>query len=163
MKKFIAVFILAALAVTAQAQSVFNPVVDVYSPRTLFAGTLMSARTAATTLADTTRAVPVRGLAGVWIGIETAGNDSAGVYVYYRTMKDAATANGAGFTLLDSLIVTATNTMKYLALPSNVMGAYAVQFLVKGLASSTGGYSANPVTTVTTKIIRVPYKQQNPN
>lgn len=156
--KHIALLMLVALfGATAFAQSV-GPVYDVFTPKTLYAGTSMSARTASTTLDDTTRALVVRGYAAVYVGFETAANDSAALYLSYRTSKDGTNFNAAGFTSIDSLKFTSgTGTLKYMALPTAALGAYAVQFRVQGQA--WGAYSSNPSTTVTTKVVRVPYNQ----
>jgi hypothetical protein len=132
---------------------------DVYTPSTLYAGTSMSARALSTSFSDTTKAVVVRGYAAVYLGIETSANDSGRVLVGYRMSKDGVNFVG-GFTAMDSLTTTGTvGVVKYFALPSAALGAYAVQFRAYGNAD-IARYSGSPSTLAAFKVIRVPYNLQ---
>ena len=131
---------------------------DPYIPSTDYAGTLMSARTLSTSYDDTTKSITTRGYADVFVGLETAANDSGRVLVAYAPSKDGVTFDA--FVALDSLVTTGTvGKIKYIRLPDNAMGAYAVKVRLYGDAN-VDKYSANPSTTLTTRIIKVPYNLQ---
>jgi len=152
----IALILLSVVSVYSQRQDILYP--DVSYGRTLTAGTTMSARTAATTLDDTTRGFNTRGYAKVYIGLELAANDSANpLFVAYQVSKNGST--WSALTVLDSAnFVGTVGDSKYFELPANAMGAYQARVRVYGRVG--GGYSAGPVTTVATKIIRIPYGNQ---
>lgn len=149
----LALLFLFTVGAFAQTAQVAAP--ESFYPRTLTAGTQMSARTAATTLDDTTRALQFRGYAAAFIGLETATNDSASPIIWsYQVSKDGSAwsplivGDSANF-------LTVVGGAKYFQLPANAMGAYAVRIRVYG---RTGGdYSPTSTTKIGTKIIRVPY------
>lgn len=146
-------FLCASVSFAQKSVSVPKP--DTFIPLTLYAGTAMSARTAATTYDDTTRGFITRNYSSVYVGIETATNDSARILIAYQPSTDGVTYDAA--VLFDSLSTTGTvGKIKYFALPASALGAYSCRVRVYGNAE-VAGYSANPSTTVTTRIIR---KQQ---
>ena len=149
-------FLLVFVTVTAFGQSNANlKQPDVYTPRTLSAGTVMSARTLATTYDDTTQAFQTRGFVSVFVGVETAANDSGRVLLAYQPSKDGVTFDA--LVLVDSLVTTGTvGKVMYFQLPANAMGAHSVRVRVYGDAT-VATYSSNPSTTMTTKIIRKHY------
>jgi hypothetical protein len=160
MKKLYALFVLLLLAGSLFAQKkIPQDKVDAFIPNTFGASSsvsvAMSARVAATTYADTTKWYPLRGALAAWVEITTSSaNDSSGEYVYYRTSPDGGiTPSGKAFVLIDSVITTAVSWAQTLAVPTAALGSHSIQFLVKGTAASTGGYSANPTTKVTTRVI----------
>lgn len=153
MKTFIVTLLLIVCAVMSSAQSEREvPWVSNYIPSTLTAGTLMSGRTAATTLLDTTRAFNSRGYAAIYVGIETAVNDTIDpIIVSYQYSKDGA--SWSTFTVVDSLNANGiVGLSKYIPLPANALGAYQCRVRVAGRA---GGSYSGPAATVTTKILRV--------
>lgn len=151
---FIAV-LLVVVSGLALAQSNANAKVDdVFIPRTLSAGTSMSARTVAASLDDTTQAVRVAGFSAVVLTLQTATNDSVGLKVSYQPSFDGVTF-AATFVLIDSL--TSTGTVGYqkgFPLPAAALGFNAVRFRVEG---TNAGQSGQPSATVTTRIRRKPY------
>lgn len=123
-----------------------------FIPRTLSAGTSMSARTAAAALDDTTQAFSLDGWNRAFVHIVTATNDSSNTWVAYQTSLDNIT--WGDFTVIDSLKSTGTvGANKAFEIPAGAMGAEYCRIRVYG---STGGvpYSANPSTTVKTIIRR---------
>jgi len=122
-------------------------------PRTLSAGTSMSARTAATTLDDTTQAISVRGYDAVILTLQVAANDSANFLVQVQPSFDGVTFD-ATFDTIDSLVNTTSAVLPQQAfeLPTKYLGFQAVRFRVKGQAH--GLYADSPAPTVTTRIIR---------
>ena len=144
------------VGIASAQNTTIDPFKDVYTPKTLFAGTSMSARALSTSFDDTTQTVIVRGYAAVYLGVETSANDSARVLTGYRVSKDGVNYVG-GFTAIDSLTTTGTVGMvKYFALPAAALGAYSVQFRAYGNAD-IARYSDSPSTLAAFKIIRVPY------
>ena len=128
---------------------------DVFIPQTLSAGTRMTGRTAATTYDDTTRGFSVRGWNKAFVGIETAGNDSGTTLLAYSTSDDGVSFNTP--ILFDSLATTGqVGINKYFELPADVMGAVSVRIRAYGATTGSSGYSANPVQTVTIRVIRKP-------
>lgn len=155
MKQILAFFLLASVAFGQNSTLLHYS--DVFVPKTLTAGTLMSGRTSASSYDDTTRAFNTRGYAAVYVGIETATNDSSRTLLSYQYSKDGA--NFSALVLLDSLSSVTLNDCKYFALPATVLGAYSARVRVYG-DGNVLRYSANPSTKVTTKIIRVPFNLQ---
>jgi hypothetical protein len=155
MKNILLLSLLVMLAMPAVAQ--YGPAVDVVVPRTLTAGTAMSGRTCAEALDDTTKPFYVRGYAAVYVGLETATNDTVqALFVAYQISKDGS--SWGAFTLVDSLTTTGTvGVSKYIPLPANALGAYAVRARVYGRA---GGSYSGPAATVTTKLVQVQYGQK---
>ena len=153
MKKLIGFLFLVSFVVVAQDNTltVYN---DTFTPSTLFAGTSMASRTLSTSFDDTTRAFNTRGYAAVYVGIEAAGNDSGRVLFSYSPSKDGV--NFETFVAMDSASFVDAGYVKYIPLPSNALGAYAVRIRAYGDAN-VARYSANPSTTAAFKIIRVPY------
>lgn len=155
MKKIIGFLFLLSFVVVAQdnTRKVYN---DPFVPKTLFAGVSMTSRTDTAGYDDTTRYFNTRGYAAVYVGIESASNDSGDIILQYRTSHDGVNNNGAGFVTFDSCVISATNTHKYYALPATALGAYATQ--VRAYQQTTfAKFSINPTTKITTKVIRVPY------
>lgn len=127
------------------------PQVDPFIPRTLSAGTQMSARGDTVGLDDTTRAFISRGYSAIYVGVEGAGNDSTYAYVSYQISKDGTTFGA--LTLIDSVKQTGVvGEAKYIPLPANALGAYQTRVRVYG---TTWGVYGKPKATITTKIIRV--------
>jgi hypothetical protein len=154
MKNILLFLIVFSVSVMAQNNTlkVFS---DTFTPSTLFAGTPISSRTLSTSYNDTTREFNTRGYAAVYVGLETSTNDSARVLVSYSISKDGV--NFQNYILLDSLSSTGeVGICKYVALPANALGAYAVRVRLYGDAN-VARYSINPSTKLTAKIIRVPY------
>lgn len=153
MKNIIALILLVASFGFAQDNTlkVYN---DTFTPSTLFAGTAMSGRTLATSFSDTTRAFNTRGYAAVYVGIETTTNDSGRVLFSYAPSKDGV--NFETFVAMDSASFVDSGYVKYIPLPSNALGAYAVRVRAYGDAN-VARYSANPSTLATFKVIRIPY------
>ena len=77
------------LAFTSLALSQSTDKVEI--PRRLSAGTSMSARTAATTLDDTTQAISVRGYDAVILTLQVLANDSANFLVQVQPSFDGVT------------------------------------------------------------------------
>lgn len=156
MKTFFVILLSMLFVLTAFGQSGANArQSDDYVPRTLSAGTSMSARTLSTTYSDTTQGFRTRGFSSVFVGIELAANDSGRVLISYAPSKDGV--NFGPYVLFDSLVTTGTvGVYKYFQLPANAMGAHSVRVRVYGDAD-VAKYSANPSTTATTKIIRKHY------
>jgi hypothetical protein len=153
MKKFMLLFII-LLSSSMFAQNLNYTSTDNFVPKTLYAGTEMSARTVSSTMSDTTKSFTCRGYQAVYVGLESATNDSLQVYLAYRISKDGSTYNA--FTLLDSLSVSGTvGVANYISLPAKCMGAYDVQLRVYGNALTGGNNSANPSATLKTYIVRV--------
>lgn len=126
---------------------------DVFTPKTLFAGTTMGGRTASTTMDDTTKTFALRGYQSAYVALESATNDSVKIYVAYRVSKDGTTFGA--FTLFDSLSSTGVvGVANYPKFPDKAMGSQYVQLRVYGIAAN-GVVSLNPSATVTTKIVRV--------
>ena len=124
-----------------------------YTPLTLSAGTVMSARTVADALSDTTQGFRVAGFAKVYIHLITAANDSANLQLSYAVSNDNSTYSG--YTMWDSLVVSGTvGANRAFELPAGAMGGEYVRVLVSGSDSATR--SANPSATVTT-VIRKKY------
>ncbi len=162
MKKIILIF-LVLFASDMFAQKAVGPVYDDFIPRTLFAGTVMSARidTAGMTYSDTTRLFNTRGYAAVYIGIEFGlTNDSGKIVVSYRATKNGTNYDGAGWILLDSLTNSTAGTIRYFALPANALGAYMTQVRVWQSTIANVSSASYPV-TVTTRIIRNRYNQEH--
>lgn len=134
---------------------------DVSTPKTLYAGTSMSGRTASTSMDDTTQAYNFRGLQAVYVGLESATNDTVKVYVAYQVSKDGSTYGA--FVLHDSLSSTGTvGVANYIALPAKALGAPYTRIRVYGIASN-GAVSINPSPTVTTSIMKVYTSAQKQN
>lgn len=126
---------------------------DASTPKTLTAGTSMSARTASTSMDDTTQAFSFRGYHAVYVGLESATNDTVHSYLAYQVSKDGVTYGA--FTLLDSLSSTGTvGVANYIQLPAKALGAPYVRLRVYGIASN-GAVSINPSPTLTTSIVKV--------
>lgn len=132
--------------------SLQKPFVDPFIPVTLTAGTAMSGRTAATTLSDTSRLFTTRGYAAIYVGIETAVNDTIDpIIVSYSYSKDGSA--WSAYAVVDSANLNGVvGASKYIPLPANALGAYACRVRVYGRA---GGAYSGPAATVTTKILRV--------
>ena len=151
--KYMALF-LAIVLMTTVGLSQTTPKVtsDVFIPRTLSAGTLMSGRTEASTYDDTTQGFQVRNWSTVYIGVETATNDSARILLSYAPSKDGV--NFSSYVLFDSLSTTGTvGKIKYFVLPADAVGAHSIRLRVYS-DTDLLRYSSNPSTTVTTKIVR---------
>jgi hypothetical protein len=155
MKTLISVVLALFVVAGMNAQDSFRPDVK-YVAKTLSAGTVMSARTVATStsLDDTTQTISLTGFAKVYVHLVTAGNDSAGVLLAYSVSDDGATFGA--YTLFDSLSTTGTvGANKAYELPAGAMGGSYVRIRTYG--SEIGRTSANPVTTLKT-IIRKKYQ-----
>ena len=153
-KAFILISVLMLASLGLAQNTTIKPDIDVFVPSTLTAGTSMTARVAATTLDDTTRAFTSRGYAGIAIGLETSVNDSASLYVAYQFSKDGSV--WSAFAVVDSFIASGlVGASKYVPLPTQAL--YAQQVRARVYGSSWGDYSPGTTTKVTTKVIRVPY------
>lgn len=120
-----------------------------YIPRTLSAGTLMSARDFSSTYDDTTQAISTSGWNRIFVVLNTATNDSISVICYVQGSVDGATF-GPFFTL-DSLSSTGTvGVNDAWELPAAAMGFEFVR--VRLDYSTIGRASANPNTDLTTYI-----------
>lgn len=153
MKKLI--LLVALLVITT---GVFAQGTDlVYIPRTLSAGTSMSARSVSSTYDDTTQAVLVKGYSQVGVVLVTATNDSCTISVSYQGSMDGSTF-GQFQTLIDSLSSTGTvGVNKGFALPDAGMNFTFVRFRVYSNTAS-GRFSSAPAVTATTYIVK---KQSN--
>ena len=147
MKKLLVLFLVFSSLAFSQSKD------KVEIPRLLSAGTSMSARTAATTLDDTTQAISVRGYDKVILTIQVAANDTANLLVQVQPSFDGVTFD-ATFDTIDSLVNTTSAVLPQqgFELPDKYLGFQAVRFRVKGQA--WGLYAGSPVATVTTRIIR---------
>ena len=147
MKKLLVLFLVFSSLALSQSKD------KVEIPRLLSAGTSMSARTAATTLDDTTQAISVRGYDKVILTIQVAANDTANLLVQVQPSFDGVTFD-ATFDTIDSLVNTTSAVLPQqgFELPDKYLGFQAVRFRVKGQA--WGLYAGSPVATVTTRIIR---------
>lgn len=123
---------------------------DIYFvPQTLYASTAMSSRAYTAAYDDTTKAIGLDGVNRAFVHIVTAVNDSISVIVSYQTSADGVTFGA--FTVLDSLSTTGTvGAVTGLELPAKAMAAHQVRIRV--YASTIARVSANPSTTVTTRI-----------
>jgi hypothetical protein len=152
MKKLISVVFVLLFSISAYAQVQLSNTAN-FVPKTLFAGTEMSERTASTSMDDTTQAFSVRGYNSAFIGIETSTNDSVKAYISYQVSKDGS--SWSALAVLDSFVTSGVvGASTYLQLPAKAMGAYAVRVRVFGNAL-TGIVSINPSPKATTRIIRV--------
>jgi len=159
MNRFMFVVALLLVASLAFAQAPIAVYGDTFVPKTLSAGTSMTARTLSTTFADTTQTFVTRGLAACYLSLETATNDSMRILIGYRTTKDGTNFNA--WVVFDSLVSTGTvGIFKTFTLPGVVLASYGTQIKVYGSAFDSP-YSANPSATLTTKIIRVPYNRED--
>jgi len=101
----------------AYAQTVSH---STFTPKTLFDGTDMSARTASTSMDDTTRAFACRGYQAVYVGLESATNDTVHAYVSYQVSKDGVTYGALA--VVDSLSVSGTvGVATYIPLPATAL------------------------------------------
>lgn len=132
-----------------------------YNPLTLFAGTQMTSRAISSTYDDTSRGFTSRGFADIFVGLVSSTNDSGTVYFSYQT-SDGTDWNGLGFTLFDSLSVTALHAHKYVQLPAKCRGARMTRVRVYGGAAGATGYSANPSTKLTVEIIKCLFSEDKP-
>src|SRR3990167_3233192 len=148
MKKLLVLFL-----VMFSSYAISQTTDNVSIPRTLSAGTSMSARTGATTLDDTTQAINVRGYEKVILTLQGAANDSANYLVQVQPSYDCVTFD-ATFDTIDSLVNTTSAVLPQqgFELPTKYLGFQAVRFRVKGQAH--GLYADSPAPTVTTRIIR---------
>lgn len=142
--KYIAMLLMCVSAMFAQ--SISNEPDDVFVPKTLFAGTVMSASTASASLADTTRPIMLNGWNEVYLSVTAETNDSANALIRYQVSRDGVT--WSALVTLDSLVATTANgvTHKGVKLPDNAMAYEQARFVVKG--QSHGLYSANPSATL---------------
>lgn len=149
--KYIAFFLLLPFVVFAQNTPQVSD--DVFTAQTLSAGTVMSARTAATTLNDTTRPVGLRGWASAYCNILISANDTVNIHVLIQGSKDGVTWD-ATLTTIDSLVNTTSGRYAYKSfkVPDAFMGLQAVRFQVRG--QTWGLYASSPVATVKTEIVR---------
>ena len=154
--KYLFVLLLIPCLAFTQAPSKALPSDDVFIPRTLSAGTSMSARTGATTLDDTTQAVTIRGFSQVILAVQITANDSINLLIQYQPSYDGVTFF-ATFQTIDSLVASTSAVLPQAGflLPAKVMGFQAVRFRVKGQAH--GLYADSPTPKVTTRIIRKQY------
>lgn len=157
MKYFMSFVLVLVVAVSAFGQS--QPQVRDFSyiPVTDFAGVSMSGRTAAVGLLDTTQAVGVFGWSKINFVVTSAGNDSLNILIQYFGSYDGASWNPVA-TTIDSLVNTTSGrlkNMKSVLLPQAAMGYRYVKFIVSGQA--WGAYSATPVTTVTSYVVKKHY------
>ena len=121
-----------------------------FIPRTLSAGTLMSARDFTTaSYDDTTQAISTSGWSRIFVVLHTATNDSIAAIVSYQGSVDGATFGP--LTVLDSLSSTGTvGVNSAFELPAKAMGFEFVR--VRVYASGIDRESANPATDLTTYI-----------
>lgn len=120
-----------------------------YIPRTLSAGTSMSARSYSASYDDTTQAISTSGWSRIFVVLNTAANDSISVVCSYQGSVNGATFGP--FTTLDSLSSTGTvgvNTA--FELPAKAMGFEFVR--VRLVYSPINRVSGSPATTLTTYI-----------
>jgi hypothetical protein len=153
MKTLISVLVAALVLVSMTYAQ--NPQGDnKFTPRTLSAGTSMSARTYGASYDDTTQTFRVGGFARVFVHVLTAANDSASVLLSYSVSNDGQT--WGAYTLFDSLSTTGTvGANKAFELPAGAMGGEYVR--IRQYYSPINRVSASPATTVTTIIRRKPY------
>jgi hypothetical protein len=137
------------LSVGAFAQATPGQSDYVFIPRTLSAGTLMSARSYTSSSDDTTQAISTDGWNRGFVHIVFSTNDSCNMIVAYQTSRDNATW-GTAFTTIDSAKSTGdTGYNLAVELPAGAMGAGFIR--VRVYASTAGvPFSANPSTAVTT-------------
>ena len=120
-----------------------------FIPKTLSAGTSMSARAFSASYDDTTQAISTSGWSRIFVTLVTAANDSISVLCSYQ-----GSANGATWgqlTSLDSLSSTGTvgvNTA--FELPAKAMGFEFVR--IRLVYSTIARASGSPSTTLTTYI-----------
>ena len=148
--KTLSIFVATVLFATAVfAQATPGEKDFVFIPKTLYAGTLMSARDFSASYDDTTQAISTNGWNRIFLVLNTATNDSISVICSYQGSVDGATFGP--FTTLDSLSSTGTvgvNTA--FELPAKAMGFEFVR--VRLVYSTIGRASANPATDLTTYI-----------
>lgn len=126
---------------------------EIVTPKTLTAGTAMSARTASVSMDDTTQAFSARGLQAIYVGLESATNDTVKVYVSYQISKDGTTFGALA--LVDSLSSTGiVGVSNYIALPAKVLASPYARVRVYGITAN-GAVSINPSPTVSTSLVRV--------
>lgn len=142
---FIAVVLVASLS---QAQDRANYKVTV--PRTLSAGTLMSARSLAS-MNDTTQAIDITGCSFVGLTF-LASSDSLGVVVKVQGSQDN-TSYGA-LTTIDSVkhAVSTVTGVGAIAVPDKYLAFKWLRFNVS--VSADGPFGATPAPTVRTEVIR---------
>jgi len=118
----------------------------VFTPKTLTAGTVMSARTDAAALQDTTRKIALSGFAKCYIALTIAANDSASAVVKYQGSVDGVNWSPTLVTI-DSLSTSGDLLhSKGIALPDGGHAFEFVRFIIDG--SDSALHSANPSTTI---------------
>jgi hypothetical protein len=154
MKKILTLLALVACIVSIAPAQNDVPSVSYFIPSTLTAGVSMNARALSETYSDTTKGFYSRGYAAVFVGLETATNDTIDpVIVSYRVSKD--NSSWGAWAVVDSFNNNGgLGASKYVALPANALGAAYAQVRCYGRVD--GAYSG-PAATLTTKIIRVLY------
>ena len=152
--KYLLILLLIPCLAFAQAPSKALASDDVFIPRTLSAGTLMSALSEVAGDIDTTQSIQVRGFSQVIITLQVAANDSTANRVSYQPSFDGVTY-AATFVVLDSLTSTGTVGMqKGFVLPQAAMGFHSVRIRID---ATNAAHSINPAPTVTTRIARKRY------
>jgi hypothetical protein len=129
---------------------------EVFSPIGLTNGTSFIGRSVvATTFSDTSAPIKIRGYKDVFVVLKTAANDSACVQVYASYSADGV--NYGSYALLDSLTFIAETppSSKAMRISDANHGMYSMKLRV--YAAATSRSSINPVTTLTTQIVRFKY------
>jgi len=122
-----------------------------YSPRTLSAGTAMTARTMDTNLSDTTSTIDTRGFSYVGLSI-TGSSDSIGVLVAIQGSQDGQTFSA--LSVIDSVISRSTGVtgIGAVSVPDKWLAFPWIRFRV--YASADAGFGANPAPTINFQVIR---------
>lgn len=148
--KNLLISVIAAFVVVSFAQAQVPSNYKVAVPRTLSAGTIMTARSLAS-MNDTTQAIDIRGCTFVGLNFQ-ASSDSLGVLVYFQGSRDGT--NYSALTLCDSAIhaVSGVTGVGSVALPDKY---YAYPFIRANVQVATGRpFGAAPAPTVRTEVIR---------
>jgi hypothetical protein len=125
-----------------------------FVPKTLTAGTSMSARSVGSTFDDTTQSILVKGYSYVGISLVSATNDSVALLVSVQGSTDGYTFGS--FRLIDSLSSTGTvGVNRGIELNSGGYAFTHVRFRVYNNTAELS-YSSSPSTTVTVNVAKKP-------
>ena len=148
--KNLLISLVAVLFVVSLAEAQVPARYRVTVPRTLSAGTIMTARSLAS-MNDTTQAIDVRGCTFVGLNF-LASSDSLGVLVYYQGSTNGS--DYSPFALADSAIhaVTTVTGVGAVAIPDEALAFPFLRFRI--IVTPHGGFGAAPAPTVRTEVIR---------
>jgi hypothetical protein len=148
MKKILLVVLVLLLECVSFAQQIPQKTDYTFIPRTLFAGTSMSARTYSVTYDDTTQSFSLNGWSSGYLLFNIATNDSVNLNFSYAGSYDGV--NFGEYVVSDSVKMTGTaSNVRTLQIPQKAFGFLSIRARVY----ATGiAYSQNPSAVLTTRI-----------